>query len=87
MLSSEVRSTIKEFILDRFMIGRSPEFLKDSESMLEKGVIDSTGMLELVGFIEERFGITLEDEELTPEYLESVDNIVRFVVRKSGVAA
>lgn len=84
MSTNDVKKTVKEFLSDRFMIGRSIDSLKDSDSMLGKGIIDSTGVLEVVGFIEETFGFTIEDEELIPEYLDSVNNIVAFVTRKAG---
>ena len=45
-------------------------------------MIDSTGVLELVGFLEENFGIRIQDEELVPENLDTIDNIVQFVTRK-----
>jgi len=86
MSPDETRRAVKEFIFNRFMIGRPADFLKDTDPMLEKGVMDSTGVLELVGFLEERFGFTVEDEELVPEHLGSVDNIVAFVLRKAGLA-
>jgi len=47
-------------------------------------VIDSTGVLELVGFLEENFGIRIQDEELVPENLDTIDNIVQFVTTKRG---
>lgn len=84
MSANDVKKIVKEFLSDRFMIGRSIDSLKDSDSMLEKGIIDSTGVLEVVGFIEETFGFTIGDEELIPEYLDSVNNIVAFVTRKAG---
>ena len=57
----------------------NPEDLVDDESMLEKGIIDSTGVLELVAFIESTFEIKVEDEELIPENLDSIKNIVSFL--------
>ena len=49
-------------------------------------MIDSTGVLELVGFLEEDFGIRIQDDELVPENLDTIDNIVQFVERKRGAA-
>ncbi len=86
MSADHVRATIKDFIRDRFLIGRPADYLRDSDSFLEKGVLDSTGVLELVGFIEETFGFSVEDEELTPECLGSVDNVVGYITRKAGLA-
>jgi acyl carrier protein len=87
MPTLDVRTTIKTYIADRMMIGRRDELLADSDSLLDKGIIDSTGVLELVGYIEESFGVSVDDDELTPENLGSVDNIVAYIVRKVGMHA
>jgi acyl carrier protein len=65
------------------MMGRDPGELANSGSLLELGIIDSTGVLELVGFIEETYGFTVEDDELTPENLDTIDRIVDYIGRKS----
>jgi len=78
-------SEIREFIVDSFMLGRKPEELKDTASLLDLGIIDSTGVLELVGFLEEKYKITIEDEELVPDNLDSINNLVSFVQKKQGV--
>jgi acyl carrier protein len=78
-----VRNIIKNFIVDNFMMGRNPGDLADSDSLLDKGIIDSTGVLELVGFIEENFKVQVKDEELVPENLDSVDNLVSYIESKS----
>ena len=64
----------------------NPEDLVDDESMLEKGIIDSTGVLELVAFIESTFEIKVEDEELIPENLDSIKNIVSFLEKKLAMS-
>ena len=79
---AKLRDTIKSFIIDNFMMGRNPQDLMDSDSLLNKGIIDSTGVLELVGFIEEKFGLQVDDEELVPENLDSVDNLINYIQRK-----
>ena len=66
------------------MIGKPLNSLGDADPLLEKGILDSTGVLELVGFIEENFAISVEDVELLPDNLGSVDNIVKYVERKVG---
>jgi len=63
-------------------MGRNPEELADSDSLLNKGIIDSTGVLELVGFLEESFNIQVEDAELVPENLDSVNNLVNYIEKK-----
>jgi acyl carrier protein len=75
----DIRKEIRDFISDNFLIGKNPSALADSGSLLELGIIDSTGVLELVGFLEEKFGMTVADEDLVPSNLDSVDNLVRFV--------
>ncbi|MEZ5416208.1 MAG: acyl carrier protein [Vicinamibacterales bacterium] len=80
-------SEIKDFIVSNFLFGQSGDALKDDQSFLETGVIDSTGLLELVSFVEERYGISVGDKELVPENLDSLRNISQFVARKREAAA
>jgi acyl carrier protein len=77
-----VREEIKNFIIDNFMMGRNPAELTDDDSLLGKGIIDSTGVLELVGFIEEKYQIQFNDDELIPENLDSVNNLITYIQRK-----
>ena len=78
---SDNRSKIREFIIENFLFG-SDDGLKDDASFLEEGIIDSTGVLELVNYIEEEYSITIEDEELIPENLDSIDNVVGYLETK-----
>ncbi len=80
----DIRSDIRGFIQDNFMMGRDPEELTDSGSLLELGIIDSTGVLELVGFMEEKYGFQVEDEDLVPDNLDSVDNLVGYIQKKTA---
>ncbi len=80
----ETRSDIKHFIVENFMMGKNPDELTDSGSLLDLGIIDSTGVLELVGFLEEKFEISVEDDDLVPDNLDSIDNLVRFVDAKAA---
>jgi acyl carrier protein len=77
-----IREAIRNFIFENFILDVEDN-LKDDDSLLEKGVIDSTGVLELVAFIEEKYGFTVEDEELVPENLDSIRNIAEFILRKT----
>jgi len=79
----EVRNTIREFIAENFLVGAAEAELRDETSFMEKGLIDSTGILEVVDFIENTFSIKVEDDELLPENLDSIDNLVAYVMRKS----
>jgi len=78
---SEVKDKIRIFVVENFLFGNN-ENLEDNTSFLEEGIIDSTGVLELVGFIEEEFAITVEDEELIPENLDSIKNVTAYLERK-----
>ena len=73
---------IRSFLADIFFLGDDPAKLSADASLIESGIIDSTGVFELVGFLEEQYAIRIEEDELVPENLDSVDNIVAFVARK-----
>jgi len=73
---------IRAFIVENFLFGNND--FRDETSFLDDGIIDSTGVLELVAFLEEEFAIIVEDEELIPENLDSIDNIVAFLERKTS---
>ena len=73
---------VREFLVANYFLGEDPEALDGSSSLIEAGLIDSTGVLELVGYLEERFDIRITNEELLPDNLDSIDNIVAFVEQK-----
>ena len=75
-------ANIRTFIAETFFA----EDYSDSDSFLQKGIIDSTGMLELVAFVEQSFGFKVSDAELVPQNLDSIDNLVKFVATKTGKA-
>lgn len=81
-----VREQIRKFIVDNFLFGDEGTF-KDDDSFLENGIIDSTGILELVAFLEESAGVKVEDSELLPENLDSVNRIVAFTEKKKASLA
>jgi acyl carrier protein len=81
-MSQTALQAIKEFVVSNFLYGQDAGTLTDDQSFLENGIIDSTGVLELVGFLEQRFGIAVADRELLPENLDSLQNAARFVDRK-----
>ena len=78
----QIASEIKTFIVGNFLFGQDGSGLGHEQSFLETGIIDSTGMLELVSFVEERYGISIGDRELVPENLDSLKNLSQFVARK-----
>ena len=75
-----IAETFRSFITTNFYVA-DPAALSD-DSLLDAGIIDSTGVLDLIGFIEQQFGITVADEELVPENLDTVNRLVQFVERK-----
>ena len=75
------KATIKNFIIDNFLFG-DDEGLEDDVSFLEEGIIDSTGILELITFLEEDFSIEIDDEEMLPENLDSINNVLAFLNKK-----
>jgi acyl carrier protein len=77
-----VSTDIQQFILSELTQGRGITEIDPNENLLSKGIVDSHGVMELVGFLEERYGITVGDEDLSPENFESVANIGAFVERK-----
>ncbi len=80
-----IKQKMSNFIRNKFL-SDNDFILSDQDSFLEKGIIDSTGVLELVDYIEETFGIKIDDEELIPDNLDSLENLTNFVTRKVGHA-
>ena len=76
------KDVIINFIKENFVMGRSDTVIDPSMSLIESGIMDSTGVLELVEFLESTFSIKIEDEELVPENLETIDNIIAFLSKK-----
>jgi acyl carrier protein len=72
---------IRDFIVEFFLFGQQ-NGLADCDSLLDKGIIDSTGVLELVAFLEKNYAIKIQNDELLPENLDSIDAIVGFLDRK-----
>ena len=75
---------IRAFIFDNFLFDANDEDLKNDASFLEEGIIDSTGVLELIDWLEEEFGMSVEDEELIPENLDSVNLLSAFIAKKTS---
>ncbi|HNR51204.1 MAG: acyl carrier protein [Deltaproteobacteria bacterium ADurb.BinA179] len=79
---SDVLKNVVDFIKENFIMGRSDACIDPDESLIESGIMDSTGVLELVEFLEATYEIQIQDEELIPENLETVNNIVNFLKTK-----
>ncbi|MFQ6101254.1 MAG: acyl carrier protein [Anaerolineae bacterium] len=83
-----IETLIRSYILENFLFTDDNGRLQNDTSFLEEGIVDSTGVLELVMFVEETFGTTVEDEEIVPENFDSVEQLARYVrlkVRKAAV--
>jgi acyl carrier protein len=77
------KETIRTFIINNFLFGDAQN-LRDNTSFLNEGIIDSTGILEVVSFLEETFSIHVDDHELIPDNLDSINNIDAYVTRKTS---
>jgi acyl carrier protein len=77
----DIENEVRSFVITNFLFGQ-PTDLQPEDSLLGKGLIDSTGVLELVDFLQEHFAIKVEDEEVIPDNLDSVRNIATYVARK-----
>lgn len=78
---AQLEDILRSFVIDNFLFGE-PDGLSDDTSFVGSGIIDSTGMLELIGFLERQFGVKLLDEEIVPENLDSIRRLSGFVERK-----
>jgi len=76
-----LQQQIRDFVTSNFYVA-DPNTLEDRTSLLDQGIIDSTGVLEVIMFIESTFGVTVEDSEMLPENLDSIERIAAFVARK-----
>jgi acyl carrier protein len=78
---------IRNFVLENYLFTDDQSALDNEDSFLEKGILDSTGILEVIYFLEDEFGISVEDEEMIPENLDSVSRIVAYLGEKNSSAA
>lgn len=78
----KIKDTIRMYVKDNFLFGFNDEDLHDDTSFLEIGVLDSTGIMEMVTFIEREFGVSVLDEEIVSENLDSINMISNFVSKK-----
>ncbi len=77
-----IEQDLRQFLSENFILDDDGASLERNESLTETGVLDSMGVLELIMFIEERFGITVPDEDTLPENLDSVGRIVNYIERR-----
>ena len=79
-----VENKVRNYILENILFSQDESLLDVNDSFLEKRIIDSTGMLEVIFFLEETFGIEMADEEMVPANLDSVNRIAAYVARKKS---
>jgi len=77
-----IRTEIRDFLRENFPLAGDLSNVPDDGSLIDLGIVDSTGVLEVVGFLESRFGFDIPIEEISPENLDSIDNITRYVQAK-----
>lgn len=77
-----IREQVRDFIANNFLFGANPAQIDDAHSLLAQGIVDQTGVLELVLFVEETYGVNVEPADLGPEHFDSVDTIVAYVARR-----
>jgi acyl carrier protein len=82
VMADQVRDKVRDFILENYLFTTDTSALGLDDSLLEKGVIDSSGMMEIIFFIEEKLGVAMRDDEMTPANLDSVNKIAAFVQGK-----
>ncbi len=80
-MSAELKDKVRSFIISNFYVS-DPSTLDDGMSLLDAGIVDSTGVLEIIAFIESEFGVAVADAEMLPENLDAVNNIAAYVTRK-----
>ncbi len=78
-----IAARVRAFITSNFYVA-DQSALAESDSLLDKGIVDSTGVLEIVAFLEKEFGMAVDDSEILPENLDSIANIAAYVGRKQG---
>ena len=82
-MTESIKDSVRAFIVENFLFGDATQAPADDASLIENDVIDSTGVLELVAFVEERFGIAMADADIVPANLDSLDRIAAFVAARS----
>lgn len=86
-MKNSIEQEIRNYVLHNLLFGDVSRTLADQDSFLDKGIIDSTGVLELVAFLQDAFNIQIYDEEIIPENLDSISNLIGFIQNKTSVKA
>ena len=86
MINTDITADLRKFILKTFPLARKQQ-VKDGDALLEGGMLDSQGVLEVVSFIEQRFAITIPDEDLVPEHFQTIARIGAYVESRTAQAS
>jgi acyl carrier protein len=84
---NSVEADLRAYVIETFLFGQGGEDISRDDSLLELGIVDSTGVLEIVAYLDEKWSITVEDEELVPENFDSLGRLAAFVEKKMAQAA
>jgi len=84
-METKIRAELTEFIVANYLFGDTTRMPRDDDSFLEEGIIDSTGILELIEFLQSRFGVEVSESETVPENLGSIASLTRFVMSKRSI--
>jgi acyl carrier protein len=82
LVQADLMNEIKDYICGTMLVGLSDQSIEPDESLVQRGVVDSTGVLELVEFLQDRYGVSIKDEEITVENLDTLNAIAAFLQRK-----
>lgn len=79
---ADIKKEMKEFIINNYLLGSKDIQLNDNDSFLEKGIIDSIGVIELTNFIQDKYNIKIEVPEIIPDNLDTLNNLERYITKK-----
>ncbi|MGH7273819.1 MAG: acyl carrier protein [Nitrospiria bacterium] len=83
---AQIETELRQFVIDNFLFGQGDVQLENDDSFMERGIVDSTGVLELVTFLEKQYQIKVEGKDLIPDNLDSISNLLRFLENKLQIA-
>jgi acyl carrier protein len=83
---AQIEKELRQFVIDNFLFGQGDVQLENDDSFMERGIVDSTGVLELVAFLEKKYQIKVEGKDLIPDNLDSISNLLRFLEKKLQLA-
>jgi acyl carrier protein len=86
IVDMENKKKITDFVINNYLFGDAARMPMDDESLIESGIIDSTGIIELIQFLESEFRIKVQDSETLPQNLDRISNLVRFIAKKTAAS-